>query len=355
MAGSDAPRTIFHVDMDAFFASVEIRDRPELRGRPVVVGGVGRRGVVAAASYEARKHGCHSAQPMAEALRRCPEAVVLPARHDHYTAVSQQVFEVFERFSPVVEALSIDEAFLDMSGTERLLGPPRAAADAVRRAVFDATGGLTCSVGISTVKFIAKIASGENKPDGVTEIAPGDELGFLDPLPIAKLWGVGPKTQTRLIAHGVRTVGHLRKLGLDTLLAWFGESGAKLHRLSRADDPRPVEGRRSRLQISHEDTYAVDVEGRDALRRKLLSQSMRVADRLTAKRTRARRVQLKIRDHTFKTETRQCMLPEPTRQGRILYDAACRLLDTVELQGTFRVADGYFAADHTAFWGAMVG
>jgi DNA polymerase IV len=326
-------RTIFHVDMDAFFASVEVLDDPRLRGKPVLVGGTGSRGVVAAASYEARAHGCRSAQPMAEALRSCPAAIVLPPRQERYAAVSSEVFEVFESFSPVVEALSIDEAFLDMTGTERLFGPPRAAAEALRRAVYERTGGLTCSVGIAAVKFLAKIASGHSKPDAVTEIKPGTELAFLDGLPIAELWGVGPKTAARLTAHGVRTVGALRRLGAATLVRWFGESGARLHRLSRADDPRPVEGGRARLQISHEDTYATDIGGRDALRSELLSQAMRVADRLTTKRMRARRVQLKIRDDTFRTETRQCTLAEPTRQGRILYDAVCTLLDTVDLQG----------------------
>jgi DNA polymerase IV len=326
-------RTIFHVDMDAFFASVEIRDDPTLRGKPVLVGGAGKRGVVAAASYEARARGCHSAQPMGQALRRCPEAVVLPPRQEHYAAVSAQVFEVFEAFSPTVEPLSIDEAFLDMTGTQRLLGDSRVAAESLRRAVRATTGGLTCSVGISTVKFIAKIASGRNKPDGITEIAPGSELAFLEPLPIAELWGVGPKTAAHLSAHGIRTVGDIGRLGREKLVAWFGESGAKLHRLSRADDPRRVEGGRTRQQVSHEDTYAIDIADRDELCRKLLSQAMRVADRLTAKRVRARRVQLKIRDDGFTTETRQCMLPQPTRQGRLLYEAACRLLDTVDLNG----------------------
>lgn len=324
--------------MDAFFASVEIRDNPSLRGKPVLVGGAASRGVVAAASYEARARGCHSAQPMAQALRRCPDAVVLPPRQEHYAAVSRRIFEVFERFSPLVEALSIDEAFLDMTGTQRLFGPPRTAAEVLRRTVREITGGLTCSVGISAVKFISKIASGQNKPDGVTEVAPGDELAFLDPLPIARLWGVGPKSQTRLSEHGIRTVGDLRRLGRHRLVEWFGENGAQLHRLSRAEDPRGVQPGRARKQISHEDTYGIDVEGVVALRRKLLSQATRVADRLTAKGIRGRRIQLKIRDGAFRTQTRQCMLAEPTRQAKVIYEAACRLLETIDVEGrSFRL------------------
>jgi DNA polymerase-4 len=322
---------IFHVDMDAFFAAVEVRDDPSLRGKPVLVGGAGRRGVVAAASYEARAYGCHSAQPMAIALRCCPHAIVLPARSDAYAEASDLAFEVFERFSPLVEPLSIDEAFLDMSGTQRLLGPPRRAAEALRAAVKEATGGLTCSVGISTVKFLAKIASGMHKPDGVTEIPLGTELAFLDALPIGKLWGVGAKAEARLRSYGVTTAGDLRRLDEGTLRGWFGESGAQLHRLSRAIDPRPVTPGQRRKSISHEDTYAVDVLGREAIERKLLHQATRVADRLVAKKLRGRKVQLKIRDTEFKTETRQRMLAEPTCEARTIYDTACALLDGVEL------------------------
>ncbi|MCA9651820.1 MAG: DNA polymerase IV [Myxococcales bacterium] len=329
---SSAPRTIFHVDMDAFFASVEIRDDPSLRGKPVLVGGVGRRGVVAAASYEARKYGCHSAQPMAVALRRCPHAVVLPSRYEAYAEASARVFEVFDRFSPLVEALSIDEAFLDMSGTERLHGPPRRAAEALRAAVREATA-LTCSVGISSVKFIAKIASAMNKPDGLTEVQPGEELEFLDPLSIGTLWGVGPKTEERLRAQGVRTIGDLRRIPGQTLERWFGEHGGHLHALAHARDPRAVVPGRDRKQVSHEDTYAVDVVGETALRRKLLSQATRVADRLTAKGIRGRKVQLKIRDTDFRTETRQLTLVAPTSEAKVIYQAACRLLEEVELEG----------------------
>ncbi len=327
-----AQRAILHVDMDAFFASVEVRDAPELRGKPVLVGGGGKRGVVAAASYEARTFGCRSAQPMAHALRLCPHAVVIPPRHDAYAAVSSQVFEIFERFSPLVEGLSIDEAFLDLAGTERLWGPPRAAAEAIRAAVFAETH-LTCSVGIATVKFLAKIASGMNKPDGLTEIPPGGELEFITPLPIGALWGVGPRTRERLEARGIRTVGDLRRLGETTLVDWFGAHGLHLYRLSHAQDERAVIPDRAAKSISSEDTYEVDLVGVDELRRRLLSQSTRVADRLVGQGLRARVVHLKIRDAAFVTESRQLTLAHPTDAYRDIYGAACRLLDAVETEG----------------------
>jgi DNA polymerase IV len=332
-AGVMSPRTIFHVDMDAFFANVEIRDDPKLRGKPVLVGGVARRGVVAAASYEARKFGCHSAQPMAVALRMCPHAVVLPGRHEAYERVSEQVFEIFGRFSPCVEGLSIDEAFLDMTGTERLLGPPRRAAEDLRSTVRRETNGLTCSVGISAVKFVAKIASGCHKPDGLTEVPAGGELDFLAPLAIDQLWGVGPKTAAKLREHGVHTIGDLSRFGAESLASWFGEHGMHLYRLSRGLDEREVIAWRERKQISHEDTYATDVVGEEALKRKLLSQATRVADRVVKKKLLAKRVQLKIRDTTFHTESRQCTLPRATDDARAFYSAACDLLRSVELEG----------------------
>ncbi len=332
-----AQPTILHVDMDAFFASVEIRDRPELRGQPVLVAGGGRRGVICAASYEARRFGCRSAQPTGQALRLCPHAVVIAPRHDAYTEVSRQVFAIFERFTPLVEGLSIDEAFLDLGGTERLWGPPRAAAEAIRAAVHAETR-LTCSVGISRVKFLAKIASGMNKPNGLTEIPAGSELEFLTTLPIAALWGVGPRTQEKLERRGIHSVGDLRSLGEAELQRHFGAHGLHLHRLSHAIDERAVIPDRAAKSISSEDTYADDLVGVPELRRRLLAQATRVADRLVAEALRARVVHLKIRDRHFITETRQCTLSRPSDSARELYDAACRLLDAVETDGrSFRL------------------
>lgn len=326
------PRAILHVDMDAFFASVEIREDPTLRGKPVLVGGVGRRGVVSTASYEARKFGCRSAQPTATALRLCPQAIVLPPRHALYTEVSRQVFEIMGRFSPLVEGLSIDEAFIDMTGTRRLHGPPRAAAETLRAAVRAETG-LTCSVGISAVKFLAKIASGMNKPDGLTEIPAGAELEFLTTLPIGALWGVGPRTQERLERQGIRTVGDLRALGEARLVTMFGAHGQHLYRLSAAQDDRAVVPDRAAKSIGHEDTYAIDVADEAELRRRLLSQATRVADRLVAQGLRARCISLKIRDDAFVTESRQCTLARATDEFREIHATACRLLESVETAG----------------------
>ncbi len=330
-------RSILHVDMDAFFASVEMRENPELRGKPVLVAGAGKRGVVSAASYEARRFGCRSAQPTAVALRLCPHAIVISPRHHLYEQVSDQVFEIFERFTPLVEPLSIDEAFLDVTGTDRLFGPPRAVAESIRAAVHAETR-LTCSVGISAVKFIAKIASGRNKPDGLTEVLAGGEIAFLDPLKIEELWGVGPKTAETLRARGIATVGDLRRREARDLTRWFGESGLHLHQLANAIDERGVEPSRERKRISHEDTYGDDISGRDVIERHLLDQATRVADRLTRKGIRGRKVHLKIRDGRFVTESRQLTLPRATSQAREIYRAACSLLDSVALDGrTFRL------------------
>lgn len=323
---------IFHVDMDAFFASVEVRDDPSLRGKPVLVGGAGPRGVVAAASYEARRFGCRSAQPMAIARRRCPHAVIVPPRHSLYAAASKEVFTIFDAFSPQVEGLSIDEAFLDLTGSERLLGPPRAAGEALRAAVFAATG-LTCSVGIASVKLVAKIASSLHKPDQLTLVPTGEERAFLAPLTIDHLWGVGPKAAERLRARGIRTIGDLQRQDEAILGRWLGDQGLHLRRLALALDDRAVMPDRPAKSVSHEDTYADDIAGEAAIARELLRQATRVADRLTAAGIRGRRVQLKIRDHTFRTETRQCTLAEATAEARVIADAARRLLATVELEG----------------------
>jgi len=336
---------ILHVDMDAFFASVEIRDDPSLRGKPVLVGGVGRRGVVAAASYEARVFGCRSAMPMAVALRKCPHAIVLPSRFDAYVEASDRAFAVFDRFSPVVEPLSIDEAFLDLSGTERLLGSPVHAGESLRRAVAEATGGLTCSVGIANVKFIAKMASESCKPDGLAEVPGGGELEFLHSKPIGKLWGVGPKKQATLAERGIKTIGDLAGLSSALLEEWFGEHGLHLHRLSHGVDPRTVDSGRGRKSVSHEDTFAIDLATVDELRGQLLSQATRVADRLVAAGEAGRQISVKLRDITFKTETRQCTLPRPTSQAKVIYDVACRLLDEFDLRGRRFRLTGVAVAD----------
>lgn len=328
-------RVIFHVDMDAFFASIEQRDDPRLRGKPVLVGHAGKRGVVAAASYEARRFGCHSAQPMAVARRRCPQAIIVPGRHEVYLEVSAELFEILEGFTPVVEGLSIDEAFLDMSGTQRLHGPPRVAAERIRQAVAERLR-LTCSVGIASAKFIAKIASDQDKPDGLTVVEPGRERAFLHRLPVRELWGVGPRTQQVLERYGVRTIGDIAELGLETLERDLGEHGRHLHQLSVGVDPRPVSPGRERKQVSHENTFGEDLRSRPEIEDWLLRQSTRVADRLVAKGLHGRKVHLKLRDTSFTTWTRQCSLDEPTQEARVIFAHARALLDRLEAEGKLR-------------------
>ncbi|MHC4949176.1 MAG: DNA polymerase IV, partial [Planctomycetota bacterium] len=250
-------RAILHVDMDAFFAAVEQLDRPELRGRPLLVGGDGPRGVVAAASYEARRFGCHSAQPTAVARRLCPGAVVVRPRGRRYREVSDAVFEILRRFTPVVEPLSIDEAFLDVTGSRRLHGPPARIAAAIRAAIR-AEQGLTASVGVAPNKFLAKVASDLDKPDGLVVVPADDVEGFLRDLPVERLWGVGPATATRLRSLGVATFGDVRALPVQTLEARLGSWGRRLHALARGEDERPVEVTRGARSISHERTFPRD-------------------------------------------------------------------------------------------------
>ncbi|KIG16048.1 DNA polymerase IV [Enhygromyxa salina] len=329
------PRHIAHVDMDAFFASVEIRDDPTLRGRPVLVGFAGKRGVVAAASYEARRFGCHSAQPMAIALRKCPHAAVVAPRHERYVEVSRSVFEVFSRFTPIVEGLSIDEAFLDLAGTQRLHGSPRAIAESIR-AIVRGELNLTCSVGLATSKFIAKIASDRDKPDGLTEVPPGHERAFLAPLPIRQLWGVGPKTAQTLQRLGIATVGDIAEFGAATLEQELGDHGLHLHRLSLGIDEREVTPGRERKQISHENTFETDLTSRAEIEDWLLRQATRVGDQLAAKQLRGRKVHIKLRDTAFTTWTRQTTLDLPSAQTKAIFAAARGLLDKLDAEGLVR-------------------
>ena len=306
--------TILHVDLDAFFAAVEQRDRPELRGRPVVVGGAAgpdSRGVVSAASYEARRFGVHSAMPIRTAAALCPDAVFLPVDGRKYAAVSREVMAVLGRFTPRVEPISIDEAFLDVAGSEALFGPPEAIAVAIKSAIrFEI--GLTASVGVATTKLVAKIASDLRKPDGLVVVAPGEEAAFLAPLPIARLWGVGEKTRLALADFGVRTIGDLAAIPPDALRRRFGEHGAQLAERARGIDPSPVESPQDAKSISHEHTFDVDTSDRDEIERTLLGLSEGVAARLRAAGIRAGTVAVKVRDSDFETHTRQRSMAEPT-------------------------------------------
>jgi DNA polymerase-4 len=325
MSIQPANRSILHMDLDAFYASVEVLDRPELRGKPVIVGGDDRRGVVAAASYEARKSGVHSAMPTATAKRICPTGIFLPVRMSRYAEMSDAVFAIYRRFTPLVEPLSIDEAFLDVTGCERLFGSAVEVAQKIKAAVREETG-LTVSAGVASNKFLAKIASDIGKPDGLTVVPVGGEQAFLDPLPVEKLWGVGKVTGEALRRQRIRTIEDLRKASRDTLVRSFGVHGSHLHELSRGIDDRPVETERDAKSIGHEDTYDHDLRDRGAMRRELLSLADRVSTRLRRAGIKGRTVTLKVKYHDFVQVTRAISLSEPTDDGGTLYRCALDLL-----------------------------
>jgi len=329
------PRVILHADLDAFYASVEQRDRPELRGLPVIVGGTGPRGVVSAASYEARRFGVRSAMPGFEARRLCPHGVFLHGDMRKYVAVSRRVFAIFERFSPLVEGLSLDEAFLDLTGSERLLGPPREAGEALRRAVREETG-LAVSVGIGPSRTIAKLASDAAKPDGLLEVAPEAVAAFLDPLPVGRLWGVGPVAEERLVRAGFTTIGALARAAEGTLVRLVGESlGAHAAALARGDDESPVEPDRAPVSYSEENTFEGDVADRERLRAVLQDHAESVARRLRRDGWLARTVVLKVKlarrrapgPRGYPILTRRATLAEPTDDGAALARAARELLE----------------------------
>ena len=318
-------RSILHLDLDAFYASVEILDNPELRGKPVIVGGEERRGVVAAASYESRKFGVHSAMPTATARRLCPHGVFLPVRMSRYAEMSDEVFAIYRRFTPLVEPLSIDEAFLDVTGCERLFGSAEEVARKIKAAVREETG-LTVSAGAASNKFIAKIASDLGKPDGLTVVPAGGEQVFLDPLPVGKVWGVGKVTGEALSVRGIRTIGDLRRASRETLVRAFGAHGEHLHELSRGIDDRPVETEREAKSIGHEETYDHDLRDRGVMRRELLSLSDRVSSRMRRGGIKGRTVTLKVKYNDFVQVTRAITLTDPTDDGGTIYRCALDLL-----------------------------
>ncbi len=313
--------------MDAFFASVEQRDRPELRGQPVLIGHDGPRGVVAAASYESRTFGCRSAQPMAVALRLCPQAIVVAPRGARYREASQQVFEVFERVTPLVEPLSIDEAFLDVTGSVRLLGTPRQIAEQIKTDIVAATG-LTASVGVAHNKFLAKLCSDWNKPDGLYELAAADVLATLAPLPIRAMWGVGPAAERRLVELGITTFADLHGLSLEQAAARIGSGGERLWHLARGQDDRPVVPDHEAKSIGHEQTFETDVPDVEVVRSVLWGQADRVAERLRRAGLHCRTVTLKIRYGDFETITRSKTLPTSTDRTDVVQRAASGLLSS---------------------------
>jgi DNA polymerase-4 len=313
--------------MDAFFASVEQLDDPALRGRPVLVGGRGRRGVVAAASYEARAFGCRSAQPTAVALRLCPEAAVVKPNGARYRAISARVFEILGSFSPLVQPVSVDEAFVDVSGSARLFGDGVAIARAIRERIREETR-LTASVGVAPNKFLAKLASDLDKPDGLTVIEPGRVHAVLDPLPVGRLWGVGKASEARLARLGLRTIGDIRRMDESALVANLGErTGRHLARLSRGEDDRPVHTDREAKTISHERTFGEDLTDPDAVRAVLLGQTEDVGGRLRAHGRLAGSVTVKIRFGDFETITRSGTLGTKSDRTDDLWREAVALFD----------------------------
>lgn len=322
-------REIIHLDMDAFYASVEMLDNPALRGKPVIVGGSERRGVVCAASYEARKFGVHSAQPTAVAKRLCPNGIFLPVRMERYREVSERIFGIFHRFTPLVEALSIDEAFLDVTGSIRLFGTSAEIAKQIKAAVRMETG-LTVSAGAAASKFVAKIASDLRKPDGLTVVPRGREKEFLSPLSVGKLWGVGKVTQEALHRMGVKTIGDLSRIAVEVLARKFGKHGVLLHELSLGIDDRKVVTEQEAKSIGHEDTYPEDLNGMERIRKELLSLATRVAERMRRHGVKGRTATLKVKYDDFTLITRASTLDRATDDGGEIYRCAVALLPKTE-------------------------
>jgi DNA polymerase-4 len=318
-------RTVIHADMDAFYASVEVLDDPSLVGRPVIVGGrPDGRGVVSAASYEARAFGVHSAMPLRTAARLCPQAAFLQGRFDRYAEVSRAVMAIFDEYTPLVEPISMDEAFLDVTGAPAGNGPSigRALKARVRGEV-----GLVVSVGVATNKLVAKVASDLRKPDGLVIVEPGDEAAFLAPLPVTRLWGVGPRVRQALADYGVTTIGQLAAVPPVTLRRRFGRMGHELSQRARGIDPSRVSTGQAPKSIGHEHTFDTDVTDRSGLDGTLLWIAESVASRCRRHHVAAGGVQLKLRYEGFETLTRQAQLPHPTTDGQLILEAARRLLD----------------------------
>ena len=327
------PRAILHVDMDAFYASVEQRDKPELRGKPVIVGADPQeRGVVAACSYGARHFGVHSAMPSRTAYRLCPQGIFLRPDMEKYKSVSRQVMTVLQSFTPLVQPISIDEAFLDVSGTAKRLAEAKTVAQRIKAEIRKQTG-LTASVGVAPNKFLAKLASDLNKPDGLTIITEEEKLQVLAPLPVSKVLDVGKVTERRLQELGIRTIGDLQKFPLDELRRRLGNVAGLLHALALGEDDREVVTDEGTKSISSENTFDRDTSNLDQIKRCLLEQAEDVGASLRREQLAARTVQLKLRYADFTTLTRRKTLLKPTQDGMMLYQVAERLLSAERIQG----------------------
>ena len=304
-------KRIIHLDMDAFYASVEVLDNPALKGLPIIVGGLGNRGVVSTASYEARAYGVHSAMPMITARRLCPKGIYISPRHWRYKEISDQIMAIFNRYTPLVEPLSLDEAFLDVTGSGRLFGSAEEIAMRIKREVLDETG-LTVTAGVASQKHLAKIASGMNKPDGLTVVPEGRELDFLSPLPLKDIWGVGKVMLGKLREMGLVTVGDLAALDREMLAKRYGQYGEHLWDLANGLDPREVVAEHCPKSIGSEETFSIDLKTEEEIRAALLTQALTAVERMRHKGYLARTVTVKFRDPRFKTKTRALSLPAPT-------------------------------------------
>ncbi|MGD8228449.1 MAG: DNA polymerase IV [Desulfobacteraceae bacterium] len=329
-------RVILHIDMDAFYASVEQMDNPALRGRPVIVGGISNRGVVSAASYEAREFGVRSAMPIFKAKQRCPEGVYLPVRMNRYQEVSRQVMEILEWFSPLVEQVSIDEAYMDISGVDKLLGLPRDIGLEVKRRIRETTS-LTCSIGIAPNKFLAKVASDLDKPDGLTIIPPAKVPQFIQRLPIEKVPGVGKKALQTLYKMRVLTLGDIRKLGERALLEKTGKFGERLLKLSMGIDETPVLPHMAAKSISSERTLSEDTNDREILKKKLMIQSEMVGKRAREKGVKGTTITLKVKRADFTQMTRRATMGKATNSTNAIYRQGLKLLAQVKISTKFRL------------------
>ena len=333
----DTGTRILHVDMDAFYAAVAVLDDPSLAGKPIIVGGVERRGVVSSASYEARRFGVRSAMPVGRALQLCPQAIVVPTTFERYAELSRRVMNVFRSITPLVEPLSIDEAFLDVGGARRLWGSPREIAHLIRQRVLDDTG-LTCSVGVAATKHVAKMASTVSKPDGLLVVAAADTLRFLGARPVGAMWGVGPKAAEALLARGIRTIADVWDTPRSVLDRALGPAmGERVWHLSRGHDAREVQTERVEKSISHEETFSHDVTDVTVLRSELRRLADRVGVRLRSGGWEAATVSIKVRLTDFSTYSRSQTLPLPTNVGQRIGSAAIELLGTVDLSQPVRL------------------
>lgn len=337
-AGADDAGTgILHIDMDAFFAAVEVLHDPSLTGKPVVIGAPDGRSVVSSASYEARRYGVRSAMPMARAIQLCPKAQIVPPSFERYREASARVMDIFRSFTPLVEPLSIDEAFLDVRGARRLWGSPGEIARMIRARVREETG-LVCSVGVAGTKHVAKMASTMSKPDGLLIVPGAQTLAFLEPLSVRAIWGIGPRAAESLESRAIRTIGDVRRAPAHVLARALGDAGAaRITQLAHGEDAREVQTERMEKSVSHEETFEHDVTDPEALRAELLRLADRVAVRLRRAGLEAGGAAIKVRFSDFTTITRSQTLPEPTAVGQRLGEAARSLFASVDRHDPVRL------------------